>query len=139
MKSASFDEVRQRIFGATFEFGRQLSGGQIKGLESYRIAKTKYNYTLHGDEYPVTDKVVAAFREFVAGDARFRVSEKVINDNMDYIQNRIREEMITMAYGLEAGEQIQLQSDPQLQKALESIQQARQLADNLYQGSAQKH
>jgi len=39
--------------------------------------------------------------------------------------------MITTAYGLEAGEQIQLQADPQLQKALESQPQARQLAENV--------
>jgi len=136
VKSPDFDDVRARIFGATFEFGRQLSGGAVKGLEHYKIGRTKYNYTLRGDEFPINDKVLVAFRESAAKDARFHLSEKEITDNIAYVQNRIREELVTTAYGLEAGEQIQLEADPQLLKALESQSQARQLADNLYTGKS---
>src|SRR5581483_5160124 len=85
VKSPEFDDLRARIFGATFEFGRQLSGGQVKGLESYKVGRTKYNYTLRGDEYPVTDKVIEAFREFAEKDPRFHLDAKVIDANLAYV------------------------------------------------------
>src|SRR5262249_47470976 len=75
VKSPDFDDVRARIFGATFEFGRQLSGGAVKGQEHYKIGRTKYNYSLRGDEFPINDKVLVAFREFAAKDPRFHLGE----------------------------------------------------------------
>src|SRR5207244_2655080 len=55
IKSADFDEIRGKIFNATFEFGRQLCAGQIKGFENYKVGKTRYGYSMRGDEYPVTE------------------------------------------------------------------------------------
>jgi len=132
VKSPEADEVRNRIFNSTFEFARQLCAGQVKGFEGYKIAKTRYGYSLRGDEYPVTDPLIEAYRDFISKNDKFKISEKHLVDNLSYIQNRIRDEVITAAYGLEAGIQIQLQADPQLLKALESYPQAKQLADNVY-------
>jgi len=132
VKAPEGDEVRARIFNSTFEFARQICAGQVKAFENYKIAKTKYGYSLRGDEYPVTDALIEAYREFISKNDQFKITEKHLIDNLPYIQNRIREEVITAAYGLEAGIQIQLQVDPQLLKALESYPQAKQLADNVY-------
>ena len=42
----------------------------------------------------------------------------------------MRRELITAAYGPEAGEQAYLPDDAQFRKAIESLDQARMLADN---------
>lgn len=129
VKPQEFDQTRLKLFGATFDFALHLAAGQIKGLESYRVIKTRYGYKLKGDEYPVTERVMAAFREHVAAHRNLEVTESMISSNLDYVQNRIREEMITAAFGTQADQQFALIHDQQAIKAIESLPQAKLLAE----------
>src|SRR5262249_52406452 len=58
-----------RIYFAAFEFARQLVAGQMQGFKEYRLGEVQYKTRLSPedvDRYPVTDKLVSAFRSYMA-------------------------------------------------------------------------
>jgi hypothetical protein len=50
-----------------------------------------------------------------------------INSQLDYVKTRLREEIATANYSTEAGQQVLLETDLQVLKAIESMPEARKL------------
>jgi len=50
-----------RLRDACFEFARLLVAGKVAGLDDYTVKRTEYGYQLRGNEYHLTDQVIAAF------------------------------------------------------------------------------
>jgi carboxyl-terminal processing protease len=118
-----------RLRDACFEFARLLVAGQVAGFGEYAVRRTEYGYQLRGNEYHLTDQVIAAFRSFIRERRELQVSEDQLNRNMEYARRRIRAEVITAAYGVEAGEQFLIESDDQALRAVEEIPKAQRLTD----------
>jgi len=107
--------------------------GQVTGLREYRISETQYKARLSQDDidrYSVNDKVLTAFQQHINGKPHFAVSEELFNQNREYIRAQIRRELMTAAYGTEAGDQSYLYEDEQLRAAVKALDGARTLADN---------
>jgi carboxyl-terminal processing protease len=122
-----------RLYYGIFDFVRQLVAGQMQGLRAYRIAECQYKTKISPEDinhYPVTDELLAAFRQYISNKPQFNVSEERINANLSYIRAQMRREIITAAYGPEAGDQVYLSDDVQFRKAFESLDRARVLAEN---------
>jgi carboxyl-terminal processing protease len=123
--------VRARVYEEAFYFTRQLVGGQIAGLESYRVnGEPQFDRNPRPSDMPVTDKVLEAFRDFVKRDAEAGLKPAQIDRELDYVKLRIRENLINAAYGGDAAARFLLDSDPQLTRALELLPEARTLAAN---------
>jgi carboxyl-terminal processing protease len=122
-----------RLFFGIFNFVRQLTAGQIAGLREYKISETRHKSRLSSEDlarYPVTDQLIAALRQHLAAKRSFNVTDEFFNSKLDYIRAQLRREIMTAAFGLEVGEQAYLPEDVQFRKAVESLDQARMLADN---------
>src|SRR5215813_2963166 len=113
-----------RLRDACFEFARLLVAGQIAGLGEYAVKRTEYGYQLRGNEYHLSDQVIAAFRAFLRERRELQVSEDQLNRNIEYSRRRIRAEVITAAYGVEVGERFLIESDEQALRAVEEIPKA---------------
>lgn len=125
--------ISSRLFYGVFDFVRQLVAGQIQGMREYRIAECQYRSKISTDDlnrYPITDELVAAFRLHLSSKPQFNLSEERINAQLPYVRAQMRREIITAAYGPEAGDQVYLSDDLQFRKALESLDRARVLAEN---------
>src|SRR6185295_13753049 len=57
--------VRARIIEAAFYFMRTLAAGKIQGLESYRVEKVNYGRDPKPTDFPITDRVLEAFRNYI--------------------------------------------------------------------------
>ncbi len=125
--------LSSRLFYGVFDFVRQLVAGQMGGLREYRIAECQYRTRITPEEinrYPITDELLAAFRQYISNKPQFNVSEERITANLGYIRTQMLREIITAAYGPEAGDQVYLADDVQFRKAFESLDRARVLAEN---------
>lgn len=118
-----------KLRDACFEFVRQLIGGGVPGFPEYKLVKTNYTYQLRGNEYPIHDPLLTAFRQFVRERPKLRANEAKLSDYTDYIRRRLRAELITAAYGLEASEQFLIESDPQAMRALVELPKAKLLSE----------
>jgi carboxyl-terminal processing protease len=123
VKLSEFTPVKAKLFNATFAFARELTAGLIPGQAQFKVTRTSFNHKLGVDEFIITDKVVAAFQTFISSKERenLKVTEAQFNENLDYIKRRIREEVVTAAYGTEVG-----------LRAVDELPNARQLAENAY-------
>ncbi|HEX8493499.1 MAG TPA: S41 family peptidase [Pyrinomonadaceae bacterium] len=128
--------LRGRIIEAAFYFTRQLAAGQIPGLENYRVEKVSYSNNPRLNDYPITEKVVEAFLNFIKRDAEQGLQPAQISEEMDYVRLRLRNEIITAAFNSDAGTRVLLDSDPQTLRALEALPDARRLAESVRNGQS---
>jgi carboxyl-terminal processing protease len=95
---------------------------------------TKPNIT---HSFEVDDKVMKEFRDYLAK-RNIRYTEPEMAENQDWIKRKIKQEVFMSAYGTQEGFKVLLEADPQVQKAVEAIPQARALYDNARKVVAQR-
>ncbi len=122
--------VRGKIFQAAFHFTRQLAAGVVPGLESYRIEKVQYGKSAKPTDYPITDRVVEAFRNFIRTQPQFQLQPAQIDEELEFAKLRLRQEIITAGFSNDAGARVLLDSDVQVLRALEAFPDAKRLADS---------
>jgi carboxyl-terminal processing protease len=135
IKPTEFNALRSKIADAAFYFTRQLVAGQIAGLENYKITKTDHNYELRPTDYPITDQLLEAFRNFLNKDTLVGLKPSQIDSDMDFVKLRLREEIVTAAYGNENGNHVLLESDPQVLRAIEELPNAKRLSEAIRNGA----
>src|SRR6267143_1478797 len=64
VKPLTFSPLRNRIAEAAFQFTRQLAAGLVPGLEAYKVEKVQYCKNAKATDYPISDRVIDAFRSF---------------------------------------------------------------------------
>src|SRR5690242_13642864 len=129
VKETTNTPARSRIFEAAFYFTRQLVAGVVPGLESYRIEKVQYGKSAKPTDYPVTDRVVDAFRNFVRTQPQFQIQPAQIDEELEFAKLRLRQEIITAGFSNDAGARVLLDSDAQVLRALEAFPDAKRVAD----------
>ena len=92
-------------------------------------------------DFPITDRVVEAFRNFVRTQPDLQVQPAQIDEELEFAKMRLRQEIITAAFSNDAGARVLLDSDAQVLRALEALPDAKRLADNarngVWQGSGE--
>jgi len=127
--------VRSRMIEAAFYFTRELTAGTIPGLESYRVEKVEYNHTPKAADYPITDRVVEAFRNYLRRDPTRHLQVAQIDADLEFVKLRLREEIITAAFGADGGQRVLLESDPQALRAIGVLPDAKRLAEAVRNGT----
>jgi carboxyl-terminal processing protease len=88
-------------------------------------------------EFEANDDVMKSFREFLAKH-NVRYTEPDMSENLDWVKRKIRQEVLVSNFGMQEGFKVQLEADPQVQKAVEAIPQARALYQNVRKIVAQR-
>jgi carboxyl-terminal processing protease len=127
--------IRGRVIEAAFYFTRTLAAGKIPGLESYRVDKVEYGRTPKAGDYPIADRVLEAFRNYIRKDQGQHLQVPQIDADLEFVKLRLRQEMITAAFGADAGQRVLLESDPQALRAIGVLPDARRLAESVRNGT----
>lgn len=127
--------VRARIIEAAFYFTRELAAGLVPGAESYRIDRVTYERSPKLADFPITDRIIEAFKNFVRKDPSRRLSDAQIDADVDFVKLRLRDEVITAAFGADEGQRILLESDPQALRAISVLPEAKRLAESVRNGT----
>src|SRR2546429_6990651 len=127
--------VRGRIIELGFLFTRMLAAGKIPGLESYRIDRVNYGRSPRATDYPINDRVLEAFRNFVRKDQALRLQPAQVDSDLEFVKLRLREEIVTAAYGADAGQRVLLESDPQVLRSIGVLPDAKRLAESVRNGT----
>jgi len=130
VKPFAFSPLRNRIAESAFQFTRQLAAGLITGLESYKVQKVQYGKNARAQDFPINDRVLEAFRSFVRTDTESQLTPAQLDEELDFVKLRLREEIVTAAYSNDAGARVLLDSDPQVLRALEALPEAKRLAES---------
>lgn len=130
VKPLSFTPLRNRIAEAAFHFTRQLAAGMITGFETYKVEKVQYGRNPKPGDYPINDRIMEAFRAFVRTDTESQLTVAQLDEELDFVKLRLREEIVTAAFSNDAGARVLLDSDPQVLRALEALPDAKRLAES---------
>jgi carboxyl-terminal processing protease len=128
--------LRLRIAEGAFYFTRQLAAGLLPGLESYKVEKVQYGKSARPTDYPITDRVLEAFRNFVRSQVVVQLTPAQIDEELDFAKLRLREEITTAAFSNDAGARVLLDSDTQVLRALEALPDAKRLAESVRSGTS---
>jgi carboxyl-terminal processing protease len=125
---------------AFFLYARRLSSGEVpaagnfllpaKNIErsdpSERIGQSERT-TKPVPSLEITDAILADFKKFLREDRHIDFTNEDIQNNLDFIKRRIKQEVYTSNYGIQEGFKVGIQGDIQVLKALEMIPEAKSL------------
>ena len=131
VKPLTFTPLRNRIAEAAFQFTRQLAAGLVPGLDSYKVEKVQYGKNAKATDYPINERVIEAFRNFVRSDTESQLTAAQLDEEIEFVKLRLREEIVTAGFSNDAGARVLLDSDPQVLRALEALPDAKRLAESV--------
>jgi carboxyl-terminal processing protease len=85
----------------------------------------------------VSEGLMKTFRDYLTKH-NVRYTEPEIAENQEWIKRKIKQEIFMSAFGQQEGFKVLLEADPQVQKAVDSIPQARALYQNARKVVAQR-
>jgi carboxyl-terminal processing protease len=77
----------------------------------------------------VTDQVIQELRKYL-DQQKIKYTDQDIQANLSWLKWQIKREVFTSYFGLNDGYKVELQDDPQLEKAIDAMPQARALYQN---------
>lgn len=88
-------------------------------------------------DFEVDANVMKTFREYLAKH-NVRYTEPEFDENKDWAERKIKQEVFLSTFGMQEGIKVLLEADPQVQKAVEAVPQARALYQNARKIVAQR-
>ncbi len=112
-----------------FFFAREVANGHIASLEKYKVDRAiEFGHDLQPGDYPMNDMVFKAFKDFIANDTNWKTLTPLTDRNRPYIEQQIRWQLATAAYGTVSAIQVLIKDDLQVAKGIEVVPRARDLA-----------
>ncbi len=101
-------------------------------LEKYAFFNFAKHYVINhqvNKQFEVDDAVMQEFRKFL-DEQKIPFTEADLAQNSDWIKSNIKAELFINEFGQQEGMRVHAENDPEVQKALELLPQAKALADN---------
>ena len=122
-------DLEQRMIDPIFGFVRELVNGRAGGFESYLVPRPiDFTKVVQPDEFAVKDDLFKAFKDFVGRTQRYNLTEKDLDGHREFIARQMRYDIVTAAYGSIMAARVLRADDPQVQRAVEVLPRAAQLA-----------
>ncbi|HYT48983.1 MAG TPA: S41 family peptidase, partial [Pyrinomonadaceae bacterium] len=121
--------LQVRLRDPIFFFSRDVANGHVSGLDKYRVeGAIQFEHDLQPTDFPMNDMVFNAFKDYVAKDANWKAFTPQLEHNRAFIEQQLRYQLATAAYGTVSALQVLTKDDPQIAKAVEVVPRARDLA-----------
>jgi carboxyl-terminal processing protease len=88
-------------------------------------------------EFEVDDELMHKFRQYLSSHS-VRYTEVEMAENLDWIKRKIKQEVFMSTFGQQEGFKVLLEADPQVQRAVEALPEARALYQNARKIVAQR-
>jgi carboxyl-terminal processing protease len=110
-------------------------------LEKYAFFNFAKHYVINhkvGKQFEVDDAVMQEFRKFL-DEQKIPFTEADLSENADWTHTSIKAELFINEFGQQEGMRVHAEGDAEVQKALDLLPQARQLAENAKKTIAQRN
>ena len=129
VKNNPLNRKQIALLDPLFFFSRELVNGKILGFENYKVAqRINFGHRITRKEFNITDSLFDEFKKFVVSDSGWNISDQQIEAQKDYIKIRLRYNIATSTFGSVAATQVLIEDDQQIEKAVEALPRAEQLA-----------
>jgi carboxyl-terminal processing protease len=118
-----------------FMFTRELTAGKVSAAPNFRLDAVKPGHRLEPGEFLITDEIMQAYKtfmaDFISKNPDFNLTTAIVEENLPWAKNKIREEVLLAFYGLDVAQRASVDQDAQLQRAIQELPNAAQLADRV--------
>jgi len=123
--SANERHLRDTIFA----FALELTTGRVPGFEAYKVQRPiEFQHDLQSDDFPVTDALFKALKQFAASKPIFKVTPEQFDRSRPFAERQLRYNVLSAAYGYRTATQVFNEGDPQIARAVDAMPRARELA-----------
>ena len=127
VKNQNLNQTEIALLDPIFFFSGELANGNIKGFENYKVGvPIKYGQRIRPSDFPVTDELIETFGKFAV--KGWKILPADIQSEKAYIKLRLRYNLASAADGSVAANQVLIEEDSQIAKAVQSLPRAGQLA-----------
>jgi carboxyl-terminal processing protease len=109
-------------------------------LQKYAFFNFSKHYVINhkvAQNFQVDDAVMQEFRKFLDSQ-QIQFTEAELAENNDWVRSNIKAELFVNEFGQQEGLKVHTETDPVVQKALDLLPKAKELADNAKKTVAQK-
>lgn len=129
IKKPEFSPTQISLLDPIFLFAREIANGRIQGFEEYKITRPiQYGQRIRPSDFPATDNLLNSFRDFLNRGGASKFSNQQFEENKKFIVSRLRYNLATAAFGGVAANQVLIENDLQVAKAIDALPRAQSLA-----------
>jgi carboxyl-terminal processing protease len=129
IKPRTINTAQARLRNPIFGFARDLINGRITGFDSYKVQRAiDFEHRLEAKDFPMTDELFKAFKDYVSKNPAWKLTAAQLDKSRSFIEQDMRFNIVTAAYGRIAADQVLIADDPQVAKAVDVMPKARELA-----------
>ena len=130
VKKIDLTAYQVQTLDPVFFFVRELVNGRIGGFENYKVQTSLnlYGQRVKPTDAPVTDELFSAFTSFTAQDISWQKALPNLEKERKFIKLRLRHNLVMAYFGSVSANQVLIEEDSQVAKAVEVLPSARQLA-----------
>ena len=123
------NENRLALLDPIFFFASDLINGRVHGFEKYRAGVAVNSAVrLRSADFQVNEDLVNEFTKFLQKSSTWKVSGSAVPQEIEFITTRLRYSLATAALGSVPANQVMIDQDPQVAKAVEILPKAGELA-----------
>ena len=119
--------VQHALLDPIFLFARDLVNGRVPGHEEYSRGEALNAKRITPDELSIPSSVLAAFTDSLLRNANYRYARKDLEDQQAFIKLRLRNYVVMASFGSTIANQVMIDSDRQVEKAISALPQAARL------------
>ncbi len=142
LETADDYQTKKRDFQAKlndpiFAFVLDLTYGKNNDFPTYKVDRPiSFDYDLKRTDFPITENLYQGFKKFATEKYNFTPAQ--IDREREFVERSLRTEFVTAAYGSTTSFRVFNDYDNQLQKAIELLPEAKQLAIEGAKANAKK-
>jgi len=128
VKTDDLSDRQVGLLDTIFTFSREAANGRVAGQQNYRSSATTTVKRLIPGDLAVSDGLMSAFYDFAVKDGPGKYTLESLKADAAFIKLRIRYNLAMASYGATLADQVLIEDDPQLAKAIEVLPRAAQLS-----------
>lgn len=127
-KAPEMNRFQIELLDPLFMFSREVVAGRVRNFENYHITMpVKFGQRIRSGNFPVSDSMIESFSDYVKRN-NFAISATELEKEKPFVAERLKYFLATANFGIIAAEQILIESDAQISKAISALPRAQQLA-----------
>ena len=128
-KPGTISANERHLRDSIFAFSLELTTGRVPGFEAYKVQRAiEFQHDLQADDFPVTDALFKALKQFAASKPIFKVTPEQFDRSRPFAERQLRYNVLSAAYGYRTATQVFNEGDPQIARAVDAMPRARDLA-----------
>lgn len=129
VKNPQLSQFQIGLIDPLFFFTLEIANGRVSEFESYRIVlPIKFGIRVHPSDFPESEGLFNSFKNFLLKNKSISFTPDQLESDKKFIINRLRYYLATSAFGNVTANQILIENDLQVAKALEALPRAQNLA-----------